>query len=54
MDLVLGTDMTKHGQHQKNIVSRLEGVNEDKMELLEAILHAADISNPCKRPDGQG
>lgn len=50
MDLVLATDMTKHGQHQKNIVGRLEASNEEKMELLEAIVHAADISNPCKRP----
>lgn len=55
IDLVLGTDMTKHNQHQKGLNNRLaardncntEAVGES-LELLEAIVHAADISNPCK------
>lgn len=56
IDIVLGTDMTKHNQHQKALNSRLaardnpsqtEAVGE-ALELLEAVVHAADISNPCK------
>lgn len=56
IDIVLGTDMTKHNQHQKALNNRLtardnpsqtEAVGE-ALELLEAVVHAADISNPCK------
>eukprot|EP00913_Durusdinium_trenchii_P035411 g33137.t1 len=58
IDIVLGTDMAKHIQHQKFLASRVAAVQNQnnaeangetsKMEFLEAIMHAADISNPCK------
>jgi len=54
IEIVLGTDMTKHNQHQKSLTSRLaardnqEASLGDKLEFIEAVAHAADISNPCK------
>jgi hypothetical protein len=62
IDMVLATDNAKHPEHVHKIVSILEASDEPptsrqgvkmealekKLNLLECILHAADISNPCK------
>jgi len=68
IDMVLATDMARHGDHVRKIESFVEEQRagtlqevggdpdqvgkqealETKLLLLESILHAADISNPCK------
>jgi len=58
IEIVLGTDMAKHNQHQKSLNGWVankasgegspEAFTGDKLELLEALVHAADVSNPCK------
>jgi len=57
--MVLATDMAKHGTH----VQELKGLAQEpetadtqkalerKLFLLETVVHAADISNPCKPRD---
>jgi len=59
IEIVLGTDMAKHNQHQKSLMSWVankptaetpageQAFLQDKLELLEVLAHAADISNPC-------
>ncbi|CAE7863510.1 pde-4, partial [Symbiodinium sp. KB8] len=63
IEIVLGTDMAKHNQHQKSLMSWMankptaetpageQAFLQDKLELLEVLAHAADISNPCKPHD---
>ncbi|CAE8640646.1 unnamed protein product, partial [Polarella glacialis] len=55
IDLVLGTDMAKHADHQRYMNTLAEEAAETDgatlggtMHLLECLVHAADISNPCK------
>jgi len=49
---VLATDMARHGDYVKRLADLSETPNpklgESKELLLEAILHASDISNPAK------
>eukprot|EP00928_Gymnodinium_smaydae_P087170 TRINITY_DN71493_c0_g1_i1.p1 TRINITY_DN71493_c0_g1~~TRINITY_DN71493_c0_g1_i1.p1 ORF type:complete len:592 (-),score=133.94 TRINITY_DN71493_c0_g1_i1:321-2096(-) len=61
IDMVLGTDMAKHATHVSKIQElaskeRAAGQHEEvagdslerKVMIMETVLHAADISNPCK------
>lgn len=63
IDMVLATDNAKHPEHVNKIMCILEANDEPalyglqalkmealekKLHLLECVLHAADISNPCK------
>eukprot|EP00927_Polykrikos_kofoidii_P074272 TRINITY_DN7025_c0_g1_i1.p1 TRINITY_DN7025_c0_g1~~TRINITY_DN7025_c0_g1_i1.p1 ORF type:complete len:501 (-),score=80.44 TRINITY_DN7025_c0_g1_i1:70-1572(-) len=65
IDMVLGTDMSKHADHVKNVTHFAEehdaaheegehgqedehGLLETKLFLLRTVLHASDISNPCR------
>ncbi|CAJ1395655.1 unnamed protein product [Effrenium voratum] len=57
VSIVLGTDMAKHNRHMKHLTSVVEAEavelrGQEAMDrtvfLLTAMVHAADISNPCK------
>lgn len=53
IEMVLHTDMSKHGENQKLLDDFSEEQTgsdnlEDKLFILGSTLHAVDISNPCK------
>jgi len=54
IECILGTDMSSHFQHVARVGTLLENQNKkdwsepERKIVMSAILHVADISNPCK------
>ena len=45
---VLATDMTKHSEIVTHASDKLDNMAEDHIFFLSTLLHAADISHPCR------
>ena len=45
---VLATDMTKHGEIVTQASDKLDNMAEDHTFFLSTLIHAADISHPCR------
>lgn len=48
---ILATDMQHHGAHVKKVRLLSEDVDLEQQELVEVVLHMADIANPFMPPD---